>query len=162
MMRRSTIAWMGLGVMLAAGGAAVARAADAQPVAAAAGLRGAWRAETYELRDGARHTVDGLIFFSERDWTVLFFVLDAEGQPQRGSGEGGTYTLEGDRLVFSHRLNLSAGRAMAGLPEEGLRMVVRGAAGNPAEPCRIDLTADRLAIHFPSGNTLRFSRSSGF
>ena len=42
-------------------------------------VRGAWRAHTYVLDDGITHTVDGLIFFTGRDWSVLFFVTDPHG-----------------------------------------------------------------------------------
>ena len=32
-----------------------------------------------------------------------------------------------------------------------------GSIGEP-EACRVDLTGDTLAIHFPSGNRIRFTR----
>ena len=84
-------------------------------------VRGAWQAERYLLKDGTEHTVSGLIFFTERDWTVLFFVTTPDGQPRRGSGEGGTYTLSEDRLVFTHLYHLSAGEEMEGLPATDAR-----------------------------------------
>ncbi len=124
-------------------------------------LRGAWRPTSYQLKAGPRHPVDGLITFTASDWSVLFFVLDARGQPGRGSGEGGTYTLEGNRLVFTHRFNLAAGKAMDGLEEAPLAMTVRKGAGAPTEPCTIELIGDRLVIAFPSGNRMEFQRSSG-
>ena len=89
-------------------------------------VRGAWEAERYLLKDGTEHTVSGRIFFTDRDWTVLFFVMSADGKPQRGSGEGGTYTLSEDHLVFTHLYHLSAGEEMEGLPTTDLRMVTRG------------------------------------
>ncbi len=123
-------------------------------------IQGAWRAETYVLAGGVSHTVDGMIFFTATDWTVLFFVLDQEGVGRRGSGEGGTYTLAGDRLTFRHRYNLSAGEEMDGLPASELRMQISDAAGEAVEPCTIELSAERLTIHFPSGNRMMVSRSS--
>ena len=140
--------------------ATAAFAAQAMAAAAAQDLQGAWRAETYVLAGGVSHTVDGMIFFTATDWTVLFFVLDQEGVGRRGSGEGGTYALEGDRLTFRHRYNLSAGEEMEGLPASALRMQISDAAGAAVEPCTIELSEERLTIHFPSGNQMMFSRSS--
>ena len=123
-------------------------------------VRGAWRPTTYHLKNGVSHPVDGLIVFTKSDWSVVYFVLDADGKPGRGSGEGGTYTRDGNRLVFTHRFNLVGGRAMEGLEEAPLAMTVRGATGAPIEPSTIELTPDRLVIAFPSGNRLDFRRSS--
>ena len=39
---------------------------------------GAWSPESYVLKDGTELEVSGLIFFTEKDWTVLFFVKDGE------------------------------------------------------------------------------------
>ncbi|MBI4553598.1 MAG: hypothetical protein HY710_15140 [Candidatus Latescibacteria bacterium] len=124
-------------------------------------IRGAWRPDTYLLKDGTRHTVTGFIFFTQKDWTVLFFVKDDTG-PQRGSGEGGTYTLQGNRLVFTHLYNLSGGKEVKGIPASPLSMAVREPAGAPTEACTIDLNGDQLTIRFPSGNTMTFRRSSKF
>lgn len=121
-------------------------------------LEGAWTPVEYVLAEGARHRVDGRIFFTATDWTVLFFVLD-EGVPRRGSGEGGTYEVEGDRLVFRHRYHLSGGEAMAGLPESPLRMRVTGPGEAAREDARFEIEGDRLTIRFPSGNRMVFIRS---
>ena len=123
-------------------------------------IRGAWQAETYILRDGPRHPLGGTIFFTESDWTVLFFVLDENGEPQRGSAEGGTYTLEGDRLTFLHYFNLSGGEAVEGLAASEWSMRVRETGESLSEPCTVELSDQRLTIHFPSGNQMVFSRSS--
>lgn len=143
-----------------AGTILVALAAAAPFASDEPAIRGAWRTETYVLKDGTRHPVRGLIFFTDKDWTVLFFVTPDGQPPQRGSGEGGTYTLAGNRLVFSHHYNLSAGKAVKGIPESPLRMEVRDAAAAPSEPCTLDRDGDRLTIHFPSGNSMIFRRSS--
>jgi len=124
-------------------------------------LRGAWRPESYILKDGAQHPVDGLIFFSEKDWAVLFFVT-VNGEPRRGSAEGGTYTLDGNRLVFTHLYQLSAGQAVAGLPESPLRMQLKDEKSAATEPCEVELASDRLTLRFPSGNVMTFRRSSRF
>ena len=50
-------------------------------------IKGAWKPETYFLKAGGQLKVDGLIFFTDTDWTVLFFVLDKNDAPQKGSGE---------------------------------------------------------------------------
>ncbi|HEY7700560.1 MAG TPA: hypothetical protein VIE88_19180, partial [Vicinamibacteria bacterium] len=72
-------------------------------------IEGAWHPEIYTLNDGTVREVTGLIFFTDRDWTVLFFTKDGQGGLESGSGEGGTYTLEGDRLVFTHLYLLTGG-----------------------------------------------------
>lgn len=124
-----------------------------------ADVRGAWAAETYYLHDGSVHEVRGHILFTERDWSVLFFVVDGNGAPMRGSAEGGTYTLEGDELVFTHIHNLSAGRGVGSLPESPLRMVTRDdASGASTEVTRALVERDRLTLYFPSGNHMAFRR----
>jgi hypothetical protein len=121
-------------------------------------VEGAWAAERYFMADGGDHEVQGRIFFTDRDWQVLFFVIDEEGMTRRGSGEGGTYTLDGRQLVFTHLFNLSAGEAMLGLPAAELQMVARQPEDAPVEPTQIDVEGDLLTFHFPSGNRLTFRR----
>lgn len=120
-------------------------------------LQGAWAADRYLLAGGQDHPVEGRIFFGERDWQVLFFVMDDDG-PRRGSAEGGGYTLDGEALVFTHLYNLSVGQPMPGLAAQDLRMVVRSEADAPEEPTRIDVEGDVLTLHFPSGNRMMFRR----
>ena len=124
-------------------------------------LHGAWQPDRYLIKDGGELAVTGRIFFAEHDWTVLFFVLDDEGQPTRGSGEGGTYTLHGDSLTFTHRYHLSAGEAPDGLTESPLRMEIYDAAEAATEACTIALDGDRLTISFPSGNAMTFRQRVG-
>lgn len=126
-------------------------------LSSAADLRGAWTAELYVLKDGTQLPVEGRIFFTDRDWTVLFFVSEG-GEVRRGSGEGGTYRLEGGKLTFEHLFNLSAGQAVASLPEAPLRMTVREPAAAAEEACRVALEDRVLTIFFPSGNRMRFTR----
>lgn len=122
------------------------------------GVRGAWKIESYELKDGGAPRVRGTIVFGEQDWVVLFFVVDAEGKPLRGSGEGGSYNLEGDRLLFTHMyLLFSGGAPVDGLPQSPPEMKLDS---RHEEECRIELKGERLTIFFPSGNRLRFTRSS--
>lgn len=121
-------------------------------------LRGSWIAEAYTLADGPVHDVAGQIHFTERDWLVLFFVLD-RGEPTRGSAEGGRYTLEGDRLTFEHLHHFSTGAGLPGLPESPLRMETRVGDG-PLEPSRVLVTGDRMTLFFPSGNRMSFRRGS--
>jgi hypothetical protein len=123
-------------------------------------IRGAWHADTYFLKGGARHPVEGLIFFTDSDWTVLFFVMGEDGRAWRGSGEGGTYALAGDQLVFTHYYHLASGRAMTGLDESPLRMEVHSARDASTEPCRVEIEYDRMTLYFPSGNRMSFRRSS--
>ena len=124
-------------------------------------VEGAWSARTYQLKDGPEHGVEGTIFFTDSDWTVLFFVVGSDGEPRRASAEGGTYTLRGDALVFTHLHNFAAGEAMEGLPESPMSMAVREAADAPTEPTRVEVRGNALTLFFPSGNAMRFERSSG-
>jgi hypothetical protein len=121
-------------------------------------IRGAWGAERYILASGGEHEVQGRIFFTEGDWQVLFFVIDEAGVARRGSGEGGTYALDGERLVLTHLFNLSAGEEMEGLPAAELRLVARPPEDAPTEPTRIDVEGDILTLYFPSGNRMTFRR----
>jgi hypothetical protein len=122
-------------------------------------LNGAWQAQSYLLKDGTRHTVQGLILFAERDWTVLFFVIGEHPDAvKRGSGEGGTYDVEGNRLVFHHQYHFSAGEAMQSLPASPLRMETRHADNAQHEESTFDIVDNRLTIFFPSGNSMTFSR----
>ena len=140
---------------------AQSEAATAQSEAGSLDIRGAWKPELYRLESGPVHEVTGLISFTEKDWSVLFFIVTDEG-PRRGSGEGGTYTLEGDKLTFRHLYNLSGGHAVDGFEASELSMRVRpaDAADAPAEPCTISIEDDLLTIFFPSGNQMTFRRSS--
>ena len=42
----------------------------------------------------------------------MFLVKDGKGAARRGSGEGGSYTLSGDRLLLRHRYNVSGGATL--------------------------------------------------
>ncbi len=121
-------------------------------------LAGVWEAHTYRLKSGQEHAVRGLIFFSEENWTVLFFVLDGAGDPARASAEGGTYRALDGRLEFAHRYHFSKGGALPGLEESPLRMELREAAQAAQEPCGYQIESDRLTISFPSGNAMEFRR----
>ncbi len=129
---------------------------------ASAQITGAWNPESYVLKDGSEYTVSGFIFFTKSDWTVLFFVEDEEGNVRRGSGEGGTYTLDGNRLTFTHFYNLSAGDALGSLAASPLRMSVREAAEAATEACEVEVGEASMTIRFPSGNRMVFARSSRF
>lgn len=124
------------------------------PALARTPVEGAWHPEIYTLKDGTVREVTGLIFFTDRDWTVLFFIRNEGGGLERGSGEGGTYSLEGDRLVFTHLYHLSGGSTPLKLSEKSPEEAER-------EDCRIELAGEVLTIHFPSGNQMKFRRSSG-
>ena len=130
------------------------------PPTSALDLRGAWHPETYVLKDGTRHPVRGLIVFTDRDWIVLFLVVPDGRTPKRGSGEAGTYTLTGNRLVFSHLYNLSGGDAVSGLPADPFEMNLHDDASAPTEACTVEQTGRQLTIRFPSGNTMTFARTA--
>ncbi len=117
-------------------------------------IRGSWHTENYIIKDGPTHRVKGLLFFSEKDWSVLFFMMDEEMKPQFGSGEGGAYNLDGERLDFTHQYHLEAGH------EKPLRMEVRDVKEAFNEACRVELEGEQMTIHFPSGNQMKLRRSS--
>jgi len=96
-------------------------------------LRGSWKSEIYTLKDGTRHTMPGLLIFTKTDWTTLW-VITVDGKPMRGAGEGGTYTVSGNKLTFSHVFNVSGGKAVAGMPELPLRVETNAAGSAPIEP----------------------------
>ena len=124
-------------------------------------VRGAWRADTYVLKSGEVHHVEGLMLFSENDWGVVYFVNDDEGQPQRGAGEGGPYTLDGDELVLTRDYLVIAGNKIGELREIPLRFDIPAVTDPVIEPCLIEFGDDRITIQFPSGNRMGFRRSSG-
>lgn len=136
-------------------------AADDAAAGSADRLAGVWRAETYELAAGATHEVRGRITFADGAWLVVFFVVDDEGTPRHGSAEGGTYSLDGDRLVFRHEYHLAGGEGVAGIPSSPLRLELRDAGEARVEPSLIGLEGERLTIHFPSGNRMTFRREPG-
>ena len=129
-------------------------------VAEALDIRGAWHPDTYILEDGTRHPVRGLIVFTDRDWSVVFLVTPDGRTPQRGSGEAGTYSLTGNRLVFSHLYNLSGGGAVQGIPESPFEMNLHAAGEAPSEACTVERTGSRMTIRFPSGNAMEFERAT--
>jgi hypothetical protein len=150
-------------VVLAAVSAAVLTIGASLVVRAAmADIRGAWQADTYILKSGQRYPAKGLIVFTRSEWLVLFFVTPDGTTPQRGSAEGGSYTLTSDALVFTHLYNLSSGQALAGLPESPLRMELHDTGDAPIEASRVEFAGDRMTIRFPSGNSFIFRRSSRF
>ena len=134
------------------------RAESARQLFQAVGLdvRGIWGAESYELATGAVHDVRGRIVFGEQEWQVLYFVLDADGEARRGSGEGGTYVVRGDTVIFTHLFHLSAGDSLAGLPASALRM--QALEEGAEEPTRAAVAAGLLTLLFPSGNRMTFQR----
>ena len=134
----------------------------AQSGAAGLDIRGGWQAELYTLKTGERHVVKGLIVFTATEWSVTFFVTPDGQAPQRASAEGGTYTLDGTKLVLTHLYNFSNGGALPGLPANPMRMTVQGSTAPPLEPVTVSVDVERLMLAFPSGNTMSFRRSSRF
>ena len=121
-------------------------------------VEGSWRAEEYVLASGPVHPLRGHIMFAGGDWNVLFFVLDAAGTPVRMSAEGGTYTLFGEDLVFTHLYFAAKGDAVAGLPEAPFEMRALD-GGGAEEPSTIAINGDLMTLFFPSGNEMRFARA---
>ena len=74
--------------------------------------------------------------------------------------DGRNPRVDGDRLAFFHRYNMSGGEAIEGYDASDWSLTLREPEAAVSEACTIELTADRLTIHFPSGNRMEFSRSS--
>lgn len=122
-------------------------------------LQGAWQLQSYLLKNGARRDVEGLLLFTESSWSVVFFILDG-ATPERGSAEAGAYTLEGDRLIFFHRYNLSGGKSIEHVPGQSpIRMTARSKGEAVEEVCRVEMQDKGLTIYFPSGNQLVLVRA---
>jgi hypothetical protein len=124
-------------------------------------LRGGWRADSYVLKSGEVHDVEGIMVFSDSEWSVTYFVKDDEGKPQRGAGEGGPYTLDGDELVLTRDYLVIAGNELEELREIPLRFDIPAVKDPVVEVCTVEFIGDRIVIEFPSGNKMGFRRSSG-
>lgn len=109
-------------------------------------IEGAWRTTGYIVA-GQSHDIDGVLLLVDGWWTTFYFVPGDAGPWV--SAESGLYDREADRLTFHHRLVFQGG---------GGRDLVIDQKATREEPCRIDLSDDALAIHFPSGNTVRCTR----
>jgi hypothetical protein len=138
---------------------AIGLASGAVPQAQSPGIQDAWYADSYVLKDGEEHHVEGLMLFSEHDWAVVYFVDDERGTPQRAAGEGGTYTLDGNRLVLTRLYLTISSNPLKSLPAIPLRFDVPANKDPVIERCTIELDAERLEITFPSGNRMGFRRS---
>ena len=122
-------------------------------------LDGSWRPVVYQLHQGEREPVDGILFLDDGVWSVVFFVLDESGEPVRGSGEGGSYTVDGDQLALTHHFVLSAGQAVGKMHQDPLRMELYGDGGAAGvEMCSFTIADDRLTLFFPSQNEMIFER----
>lgn len=139
-------------------------------------ILGQWRPGEYRLRDGGTLPVDGRISFhrpgapaaagspgadESGEWFVLFFVTDGEGEPLRGSAEGGQFRRDGDSLLLTHTYHLSGGEAAGPLAAAPLSLALRGeseAAAGHREPCRVEVSGERMTLFFPSGNSMVFER----
>ena len=118
-------------------------------------LKGTWRPEKYVMQDSEELPVTGQIFFSDKNWQVLFFVLDENGDPVRASAEGGDYILKLEKLTFYHLFNYSGEDQNA--PS---RLKVFNQETRREESCRIKLVGEDLTIYFPSGNSMIFKKIS--
>jgi len=118
-------------------------------------IKGTWRPEKYVMKDSEELFVTGQIFFSDKNWQVLFFVLNENGDPVRASAEGGDYILEQNNLTFYHLYNYS------GDDQNATTMLkVFNQENRQEESCKIKLVGEDLTIYFPSGNSMIFKKIS--
>lgn len=112
-------------------------------------IEGAWTLQAYAIGNSPTATpIVGQLLFAGGRWGTVFFV-DEGAAGLWGSGEGGDYVREGDRLTFTHRLTFQGGA--------GKELVTNPANGR-VEPCTIAIDADSLVIRFPSGSRLFCTR----
>ena len=131
---------------------------SASPALAGNPLIGGWKADHYYLKDGSSYPLLGQILFTRKNWTVLFIVVK-DGKPQRGSGEGGDYTVDGNKVVFIHHYIASTpAPAIAGLTEQPLRAMEWDKL--VVEASTFDVQGDRMTLFMPSGNRLTWTRTS--
>jgi hypothetical protein len=156
-LKRTFVALLALGITSL--GTDGVRAADSMPPPSVGSpLVGGWKADHYFLKDGSSYPLLGQILFTRNNWTVLFIVVK-DGKPQRGSGEGGDYTVDGNKVVFIHHYVASTGApAIAGLKEQASRALEW--EPSHAENSTFDIQGDRLTLFMPSGNRLTWTRSS--
>ena len=83
-----------------------------------------------------------------------------DGEPHRGVGAGGPYSLDGNELTLTRDYVVIGGEALGELEEIPLRFTIPGANASAVEECRIERDGERLTIVFPSGNRMGFRRSS--
>jgi hypothetical protein len=156
-LKRTFVALLALGITLL-GTDGVLAADSAPPCSTENPLVGGWKAENYYLKNGSSYHLLGQILFTSRNWTVLFIVVK-DGKPQRGSGEGGDYTVDGNKVVFTHHYVASTpAPAIAGLKEQPARALEW--EPSHAENSTFDVQGDRLTLFMPSGNRLTWTRSS--
>lgn len=121
-------------------------------------LIGGWRAENYHLRDGTEYPLLGQILFTEKNFNVLYIVVK-EGKPQRGSGEGGDYTVEGNNVTFIHHYIASTpAEAIQGLKAQALRAFKWDKDLVEASTFKVD--GEHMTLFMPSGNQLTWTRTS--
>jgi hypothetical protein len=156
-LKRKFVTLLTLGI--ASLGTSGARAADPSPHSPGRNpLIGGWKADHYYLQDGSSYPLLGQILFTSSNWTVLFIVVQ-DGKPQRGSGEGGDYAVDGNKVVFTHRYVASTpAPAIPGLKEQQARALEW--EPSHAENSTFVVQGDRLTLLMPSGNRLTWTRSS--
>ncbi len=120
-------------------------------------ISGFWLPKKYVMINGESKDVSGHISFGSNQWSVVFFILDDDGNPMNASAEGGEYLLEKNNLTFWHSYNFSdTSKGITG----NLTKTVSSKDNRQKEFCHIELEEDTLVIYFPSGNAMIFSKST--
>ena len=127
-------------------------------------LRGAWQVDKYILKNAEILSPPGIIIFTEKDWLTVFFITDKEKNLQSCSTEGGTYSVDGNQLVFKFLYNSYAGKEEVKVLDKpaGIKMKVSDSGHASSEKCTFKIEGDVLTIYFPSGNRFTYHRSSGY
>jgi hypothetical protein len=129
------------------------------PARAATALEGSWKADRYYLKNGSEYPAAGQILFTGNQFSVVYLVLK-DGKPQRGSGEAGDYSVDGEKVVFTHRyLVTTPAEAIPGLEQQQLHHAERSASDpTTIERATFKIEGERLTLFFPSGNRLTWTR----
>jgi hypothetical protein len=126
-------------------------------VASALDLRGAWT--LYEYMDEGSPTpgIGGRLMLSDTNLTILYWVTDESGKPFKSHVETGTYSMNGDEILFLMDVALKVEKPEGKEESSGVTVV---------KPPRLlrwkaDRSGSKLTLRFESGNTMSFTRATG-
>ncbi|MFN8060912.1 MAG: hypothetical protein U0Q12_17275 [Vicinamibacterales bacterium] len=123
-------------------------------------ISGAWTVREYRLANGDVHVARGLLLLTDGHWATLFFVLNPDGVPRLGSGQGGTFTLAGGTLTLTHVAHVAAGAPIPGAPKADADVLRHAPPDEPrVEICNVQVDGRVLHLHLPSGNIVTFDRA---
>jgi len=89
----------------------------------------------------------------------VIYIAVKDGKTQRGCGEGGDYTVEGNQVTFIHYyITCTPAQAITGLKEQTLE--AKKWDKDLVEPSAFAVQEDHTTLFMPSGNRLTRTRAS--